>query len=121
MVSLTCLLPSAGPASSSASLLSKTLSLEPSCSPCGLQGGLDADNPQLLSSNMAPSAVEEGAELVECCGPVMDTGPAELPVTTVTPPTKIRPPLPGPKPQGTTSSVLFFDSFSSWSHNSCNL
>ncbi|XP_013885668.1 FYVE, RhoGEF and PH domain-containing protein 1 [Austrofundulus limnaeus] len=88
-----------GPASSSASLLSKTLSLEPSCSPCGLQGALDADSPQLLSSNMAPSSLEEGAELVECCGPVMDTGPVELPVTTVTPTTRSRPPLPGPKPQ----------------------
>ncbi|XP_037830350.1 FYVE, RhoGEF and PH domain-containing protein 1 [Kryptolebias marmoratus] len=88
-----------GPASSSASLLNKTLSLEPSCSPCGLQGMLDADVPQLPSSNMGPSSLEEGAELVECCGSAIDTGPLELSVTTVTPPTRSCPPLLGPKPQ----------------------
>uniref|UniRef100_A0A1A7WGW6 FYVE, RhoGEF and PH domain containing 1 n=2 Tax=Iconisemion striatum TaxID=60296 RepID=A0A1A7WGW6_9TELE len=88
-----------GPASSSSpSLLSKTLSLEPSCSSCGHQRVLDTDVPELSSSDLGPGSVEEGAEL-ECCGSVIDTGPPELPATTITPINKIRPLLPGPKPQ----------------------
>uniref|UniRef100_A0A1A8E3W9 FYVE, RhoGEF and PH domain containing 1 n=1 Tax=Nothobranchius kadleci TaxID=1051664 RepID=A0A1A8E3W9_NOTKA len=88
-----------GPASSSSpSLLSKTLSLEPSCSSCGHQQVLDTDAPELSSSDLGPSSAEEGAEL-ECCGSVIDTGPPELPATTITPINKIRPLLPGPKPQ----------------------
>ncbi|XP_037540534.1 FYVE, RhoGEF and PH domain-containing protein 1 [Nematolebias whitei] len=86
-----------GPTSSS--LLTKALSLESSCSPCGIQGGLEADVPQLLSSNKGPSFPEEGAELVECGGSVFDTSPLQLPVTTLTAPTRSRPPLLGPKPQ----------------------
>lgn len=93
----------------SSSLLSKALSLEPSCSPCGLQGGLEADVPQL------PSSLEEGAELVESGGSVFDTDP---PVTTVTAPTRSRPPLLGPKPQGTKPPSCFFTDASV---SSCNL
>ncbi|XP_037628585.1 FYVE, RhoGEF and PH domain-containing protein 1 isoform X2 [Sebastes umbrosus] len=102
-----------GPSSSSSpSLLTKSLSLEPSCSPCGHQGALDADAPQQLSSDPGPSSslsgpasLEGGTELTERRGSanglllVNDTGPPELPSTTVTPPSKSRPPLPGPKPQ----------------------
>lgn len=86
----------AGPASStSPTLLAKSLSLEPSCSPCGHQGALDADAPL-----QPDSGSEEGAEPAESGGSVNDTGPPELPVTTVTAPNRTRPPLPGPKPQG---------------------
>ncbi|XP_049437037.1 FYVE, RhoGEF and PH domain-containing protein 1 isoform X2 [Epinephelus fuscoguttatus] len=102
-----------GPSSSSSpSLLTKSLSLEPSCSPCGHQGALDADAPQQLSSDPGPSSsssgpasLEGGAELTERRGSanglllVNDTGPPELPAATVTPPSKSRAPLPGPKPQ----------------------
>ncbi|XP_043989844.1 FYVE, RhoGEF and PH domain-containing protein 1 isoform X1 [Gambusia affinis] len=86
-----------GPASStSPTLLAKSLSVEPSCSPCGHQGALDADAPQQPDSD--PGS-EEGAEPAESGGSVNDTGPPELPVTTVTAPNRTRPPLPGPKPQ----------------------
>ncbi|XP_070766327.1 FYVE, RhoGEF and PH domain-containing protein 1 [Enoplosus armatus] len=101
-----------GPSSSSPTLLTKSLSLEPSCSPCGHQGALDADTPQRLSSDPGPSSSSSGpaslgggAELTERCGSanglllVNDSGPPGLPVTTITPPSKSRPPLPGPKPQ----------------------
>ncbi|XP_039656413.1 LOW QUALITY PROTEIN: FYVE, RhoGEF and PH domain-containing protein 1, partial [Perca fluviatilis] len=100
-----------GPSSSSSpSLLTKSLSLEPSCS-CGTQGA-DGARPQQLSSDPGPSSslsgppsLEGGAELTERRGSanglllVNDTGPPELPATTITPPSKSRPPLPGPKPQ----------------------
>ncbi|XP_030266955.1 FYVE, RhoGEF and PH domain-containing protein 1-like, partial [Sparus aurata] len=101
-----------GPASSSSpSLLTKSLSLEPSCSPCGHQGAPDADAPQQMSSDPGPSSssgpasLEGGPELTACCGSanglllVNDTGPPELPAATVTTQSKSRPPLPGPKPQ----------------------
>uniref|UniRef100_UPI003AB0906D FYVE, RhoGEF and PH domain-containing protein 1 n=1 Tax=Centroberyx gerrardi TaxID=166262 RepID=UPI003AB0906D len=97
-----------GPSSSSSPrLLTKSLSLEPPCSPCGHQEALEADAPQRLSSDPGPScgpASPEGAELLELHGSadgllVNDTGPPELPATTITPPSKSRPPLPGPKPQ----------------------
>ncbi|XP_069033807.1 FYVE, RhoGEF and PH domain-containing protein 1 isoform X1 [Embiotoca jacksoni] len=101
-----------GPSSSSSpSLVTKSLSLEPSCSPCGHQETLDADAPQQPSSDpgprcstSGPASLEGGAEPAERRGSanglllVNDTGPPELPVTT-TPPSKSRPPLPGPKPQ----------------------
>ncbi|XP_017158701.1 FYVE, RhoGEF and PH domain-containing protein 1 isoform X2 [Poecilia reticulata] len=88
---------SRGPTSStSPTLLAKSLSLESSCSPCGHQGALDADAPLQPDSN--PGS-EEGAEQTESGGSVNDTGPPELPVTTVTAPNRTRPPLPGPKPQ----------------------
>ncbi|XP_015253510.1 PREDICTED: FYVE, RhoGEF and PH domain-containing protein 1 isoform X2 [Cyprinodon variegatus] len=88
-----------GPASStSPSLLAKGLSLEPSCSPCGHQGVLDGDTPQ-SDSEPGSGSLEEGAEPVDCCVSVNDTGPPELPATTVTAPNRVRPPLPGPKPQ----------------------
>ncbi|XP_038578561.1 FYVE, RhoGEF and PH domain-containing protein 1 isoform X2 [Micropterus salmoides] len=105
-------LSSRGPSSSSPTLLTKSLSLEPSCSPCGHQGALDADAPQQPSSDPGPSTSSSGpaslgggAELTESRGSdngqllVNDTGPPELPATTITPPSKSRPPLPGPKPQ----------------------
>ncbi|XP_029912653.1 FYVE, RhoGEF and PH domain-containing protein 1 [Myripristis murdjan] len=93
--------------SSSPRLLTKSLSLEPPCSPCGHQEALEADAPQQLSSDPGPSsgpASLEGAEPLERRGSagelqVNDTGPPELPATTITPPSKSRPPLPGPKPQ----------------------
>ncbi|XP_026188909.1 FYVE, RhoGEF and PH domain-containing protein 1 [Mastacembelus armatus] len=100
-----------GPSSSSSpSLLTKSLSLEPSCSPCSHQGEQDAEASQQESFNLGPSSsgpasLDGGAELTECCNSdnglllVTDTGPPELPATTVTPPTKTRPPPPGPKPQ----------------------
>ncbi|KAJ4934968.1 hypothetical protein JOQ06_007748 [Pogonophryne albipinna] len=102
-----------GPSSSSSpSLLAKGLSLETSCSPCGHQRALDADAPQQLSSDPGPSSfssdpasLERGAELTVRSGSanglllVNDTGPPELPATTITPTSKSRPPLPGPKPQ----------------------
>ncbi|XP_069383656.1 FYVE, RhoGEF and PH domain-containing protein 1 isoform X4 [Paralichthys olivaceus] len=107
------LLSHSGPSSSSSpSLLTKSLSLEPSCSPCGHQGALDADVPQQLSSDpgpgssfLGPASLDGGALLTERCGSaegllmVNNTGPPELPATTLTPPSKNRPPLPGPKPQ----------------------
>ncbi|XP_068588299.1 FYVE, RhoGEF and PH domain-containing protein 1 isoform X1 [Cebidichthys violaceus] len=95
-----------GPSSSSPSLLTQSVSLEPSCSPCGHQGAPDADAPQGSGSSSSGSAsLEGGAELTEHCGSsnrlplVNDSGPPELPATTITPPSKSRPPLPGPKPQ----------------------
>ncbi|KAM9343459.1 FYVE, RhoGEF and PH domain-containing protein 1 [Pholidichthys leucotaenia] len=102
-----------GPSSSSSpSLLMKSLSLEPSCSPCGHQGTLDTDTPDQPSSDPGPSSsssgpasLEGGPDLTERCASsdglllVNDRGPPELPATTVTPPSKSRPPLPGPKPQ----------------------
>ncbi|KAK5603314.1 FYVE, RhoGEF and PH domain-containing protein 1 [Crenichthys baileyi] len=91
---------SRGPASStSPSLLAKSLSLEPSCSPCGHQGVLDADAPLQSDSDPGPGSLEEGAEPLESCRSMNDTGPPELPATTVTAPNRIRPSLPGPKPQ----------------------
>ncbi|KAM7405365.1 hypothetical protein PAMP_012633 [Pampus punctatissimus] len=94
------------------SLLTKSLSLEPPCSPCSHQGALDADAPQQLSSDpgptsssSGPASLEGGAPLTERRGSanglllVNDTGPPELPAATITPPSKNRPPLPGPKPQ----------------------
>lgn len=105
--------PRTGPSSSSSpSLLAKGLSLETSCAPCGHQGALDADAPQQLSSDPGPSSfssdpasLERGAELTVRRGSanglllVNDRGPPELPATTITPTSKSRPPLPGPKPQ----------------------
>ncbi|KAG7220395.1 hypothetical protein INR49_018233 [Caranx melampygus] len=96
-----------GPSSSSPSLLTKSLSLEPSCSPCGHEGALDADTPQQPSSDPGTSfsSLEGGVGQTERRGSatglllVNDTGPPELPATTITPPSKSRPPLPGPKPQ----------------------
>ncbi|XP_041858807.1 FYVE, RhoGEF and PH domain-containing protein 1 isoform X2 [Melanotaenia boesemani] len=101
-----------GPSSSSSpSLLTRNVSLEPSCSPCGHQGAPDADTPQQLSSDSGPSSSfvgpifpEEEAELAEHSGPinellVNDTGPPDLLVATATPPSKSRTPLLGPKPQ----------------------
>ncbi|KAM3872291.1 FYVE, RhoGEF and PH domain-containing protein 1 [Diretmus argenteus] len=101
--------------SSSPRLLTKSLSLDPPCSPCGHQGALDANAPQRLSSDPGPSSGPsslDGVELLErhpldppgrCCSAsgllVNDTGPPELPTTTLTPQSKSRPPLPGPKPQ----------------------
>lgn len=114
---LTCL-PSGPSPSSSPSLLTKSLSLEPSCSPCSHQGALDADAPQQMSSDPGPSSssgpasLEGGPELTARCGSanglllVNDTGPPELPATTVTTQSKSRPPLPGPKPQGKTSFIF---------------
>ncbi|XP_070696170.1 FYVE, RhoGEF and PH domain-containing protein 1 [Pempheris klunzingeri] len=94
---------STGPSSSSSpSLLTKSLSLEPSCSPCGLQGAPDGDAPQQPSSSSGPASLEGGAERRGSAnGPplVNDTGPPELPATTITTTSKSRPPLPGPKPQ----------------------
>nr|XP_046253499.1 FYVE, RhoGEF and PH domain-containing protein 1 isoform X2 [Scatophagus argus] len=101
-----------GPSSSSSpSLLTKSLSLEPSCSPCGHHGALDSDAPQQPSSDPGPSScssgpisLEGGPMLTERRGSanglllVNDMGPPESPATTMTPPSK-RPPLPGPKPQ----------------------
>ncbi|XP_034027729.1 FYVE, RhoGEF and PH domain-containing protein 1 [Thalassophryne amazonica] len=100
-----------GPASSSSpSLLTKSLSLDPTCSPCDHQGALDADVPQQPSSDpgpssSGPSSLDGGLETSgHHSSPhelllVNETGPPELPATTVTPPSKSRPPLPGPKPQ----------------------
>ncbi|XP_029011884.1 FYVE, RhoGEF and PH domain-containing protein 1 isoform X2 [Betta splendens] len=99
-----------GSSSSSPSLLAKGLSLEPSCSPCS-HG--EADTPQQLNSDLepissssGPASREEGApltRLIEDCGSanelVNDTGPLELPANTVTPLSRSRAPLPGPKPQ----------------------
>ncbi len=107
--------PFPGPSSSSSpSLMTKSLSLEPPCSPCGHQEALDADGPQQLSSDPGPSSSSSGpASLEGGVGlterrrsangllQVNDTGPPELPATSITPPSKSRPPLPGPKPQGT--------------------
>ncbi|XP_047444772.1 FYVE, RhoGEF and PH domain-containing protein 1 [Mugil cephalus] len=90
-----------GPSSSSSpSLLTKSLSLEPSCSPCG-HGTLDPDAPLEgpSTSSSGPASLEGGAEPADGLVLVNDTGPPELPATTVTPPRKSRPPLPGPKPQ----------------------
>ncbi|XP_019110207.1 FYVE, RhoGEF and PH domain-containing protein 1 isoform X3 [Larimichthys crocea] len=87
-------------APSSPSCLTKSLSLEPPCSPCSHQGALEADAPQQSSSDPGPSSSPSGpASLTELRSSanglllVNDTGP------TVTPPSKSRPPLPGPKPQ----------------------
>ncbi|XP_029362850.1 FYVE, RhoGEF and PH domain-containing protein 1 [Echeneis naucrates] len=90
-----------GPSSSSPSLLTKSLSLEPSCSPCGHQAPLDVDAPQQLSSDPGPSSSSSGPPSLEGGAVLMvnDTGPPELPPTMMTPPSKSRPPLPGPKPQ----------------------
>ncbi|XP_051282643.1 FYVE, RhoGEF and PH domain-containing protein 1 isoform X2 [Dicentrarchus labrax] len=100
---------SRGPSStSSPSLLTKSLSLEPSCSPCGHQEALDDDSPQQPSSDPGPSSSSSGPAFPEGGEErterqelplVIDTGPPELPATTFTPPGKSRPPLPGPKPQ----------------------
>ncbi|XP_075996781.1 FYVE, RhoGEF and PH domain-containing protein 1 [Genypterus blacodes] len=98
-----------GPSSSSSpSLQTKSLSLEPPCSPCSHQGALmDADIPEQLGSDPCPSSLEEGAghfephplETQERRCSVNETGPPELPAATIMPPSKSRPPLPGPKPQ----------------------
>ncbi|KAK2850940.1 hypothetical protein Q5P01_007216 [Channa striata] len=103
-----------GPSSSSSpSLLTKGLSLEPSCSPCGHQGALEADVAQQSSSDPGissvppgPTSLGEGAEPAEPTGhhasgnvSVNDTGPPALPATTITPQSTNRPLLPGPKPQ----------------------
>ncbi|XP_021167384.2 FYVE, RhoGEF and PH domain-containing protein 1 isoform X1 [Fundulus heteroclitus] len=91
---------SRGPASStSPSLLAKSLSLEPSCSPCGHQAVLDADAPLQSDPDPGPGSVEEGGEPAESRGSVNDTGPPELPATTAAATNRIRPPVPGPKPQ----------------------
>ncbi|XP_060929969.1 FYVE, RhoGEF and PH domain-containing protein 1 [Limanda limanda] len=89
------------PSSSSPSLLTKGLSLEPSCSPCGHQGALDADVPEQLSSDSGPGSSSLGPASLDGCGPLLvnDTGPPELPAATLAPPIRTRPPLPGPKPQ----------------------
>lgn len=84
------ILPSPPGPSSSPSLLTKGLSLEPSCSPCGHLRPLDAEP---LGAGSA-SSLAEGAE------PVNDTGPPELLATTTTPQRKSRLLPPGPKPQG---------------------
>ncbi|XP_035501093.1 FYVE, RhoGEF and PH domain-containing protein 1 isoform X3 [Scophthalmus maximus] len=95
-----------GPSSSSSpSLLTKSLSLEPSCSPCGHQGALDADAPQQPSSDPGPVSLEGGPLLTGRRGSanglllVNDTGPPELPATTIIPPSKSRPLPQGHKPQ----------------------
>ncbi|XP_035501091.2 FYVE, RhoGEF and PH domain-containing protein 1 isoform X1 [Scophthalmus maximus] len=97
---------SRGPSSSSSpSLLTKSLSLEPSCSPCGHQGALDADAPQQPSSDPGPVSLEGGPLLTGRRGSanglllVNDTGPPELPATTIIPPSKSRPLPQGHKPQ----------------------
>ncbi|KAM4562141.1 FYVE, RhoGEF and PH domain-containing protein 1 isoform 2-T4 [Odontesthes bonariensis] len=103
---------SRGPSSSSSpSLLTKSLSLDPSCSPCVHHVALDADAPQQPSSDPGPSSsfsgaasLEEEAEPAERGGSVNellvnDTGPPALPPAVVTPASRSRPPLPGPKPQ----------------------
>ncbi|XP_061591699.1 FYVE, RhoGEF and PH domain-containing protein 1 isoform X2 [Cololabis saira] len=95
-----------GPSSSSSSsVLTKSLPLEPSCSPCGHQVAPDGDVPEQSGSDpgpgspfSGPASLKEGAGLTEHCSSVNDTGPPELPVTLVTPPCRSRPPLLGPKP-----------------------
>nr|XP_020469471.1 FYVE, RhoGEF and PH domain-containing protein 1 isoform X2 [Monopterus albus] len=102
-----------GPSSSSSpSLLTKSLALEPSCSPCGHHGAVDIDASQQMSSgpgskssSSGPASLEGEAGLAEHResnnGLLLanDTGPPELPATTITQLHKNRPPLPGPKPQ----------------------
>ncbi|KAM6925283.1 FYVE, RhoGEF and PH domain-containing protein 1 [Xenentodon cancila] len=96
-----------GPSSSSSSsVLTKSLSLEPSCSPCTHQVAPDGDDPLQSSSDPGPSSsfsgpasLKEGAGLTEHCSSVNDKGPPALPVAMVTPPCRSRPPLLGPKPQ----------------------
>ncbi|XP_056897302.1 FYVE, RhoGEF and PH domain-containing protein 1 isoform X2 [Takifugu flavidus] len=90
-----------GPSSSSSSspsLLAKSLSLEPPCSPCVHQEVLETDEQQQPGSEPGPSSSPGPASLEGRCGPGSDTGPPELPAATTTPPSR-RPPLPGPKPQ----------------------
>ncbi|XP_033825876.1 FYVE, RhoGEF and PH domain-containing protein 1 isoform X2 [Periophthalmus magnuspinnatus] len=92
-----------GPSSSSPSAL-KPGPLDPSsCSPCGLQGPLDASD--TAASCSGPPSLDEGAGYVDQgIGPVEggllvnDTGPPELPGDALTPSTRKRLPL-GPKPQ----------------------
>lgn len=78
----------------------KNVSLDPSCSPCGLQGpleesGASCSDPASLDGGVEPA---DGGTLV-----VNDTGPPELPGGALTPSTRKRLP-PGPKPQSRTYS-----------------
>ncbi|CAN9515229.1 unnamed protein product [Ophioblennius macclurei] len=90
-----------GPSSSSSpSLLTKSVSLEPSCSPCGHLVAPDANylqqsasDPGPASSSSGPASLEGEADLAERLLLAKEGGP------TVTPPGRSRPPLPGPKPQ----------------------
>uniref|UniRef100_A0AAV2LXY9 Uncharacterized protein n=1 Tax=Knipowitschia caucasica TaxID=637954 RepID=A0AAV2LXY9_KNICA len=90
-----------GPSSSSPSAL-KPGPLDPtSCSPCGLQGPLDASD--TAASCSGPASMDEGAGQMdegsaECGLSVNDTGPPELPGGALTPSARKRLPL-GPKPQ----------------------
>ncbi|XP_028307946.1 FYVE, RhoGEF and PH domain-containing protein 1 isoform X1 [Gouania willdenowi] len=79
-----------GPASSGHPLLSSTL--DSSCSPCGHLTAVDDAG----AAPGSPTSLQEGAEPMERCE---DNGPPELLVTTVTPRSRSRPSLPGPKPQ----------------------
>ncbi|XP_068196024.1 FYVE, RhoGEF and PH domain-containing protein 1 [Antennarius striatus] len=93
-------------ASSSPSLIAKSLSLEPSCSTCGHQDALDDDGPQQLCSDPEPGSCSSGPasleELTEHPGSanrlllVNETGPPELPVKRAPPP-GLKPQVP-PKP-----------------------
>lgn len=111
--------PPSGPASSSSSspsLLAKSLTLEPPCSPCVHQEMLETDDSQPGASSSSSSP--PGAELAGRCGsgreefPVNDTGPPELPTAAATPPSR-RPPLPGPKPQSKRLNQVRLSSFPS--------
>ncbi|KAG7521356.1 FYVE, and PH domain-containing 1 isoform X1 [Solea senegalensis] len=93
---------SRGPSSSSSpSLLTKSLPLEPSCSPCGHQVALDADTPQqptsdlgLVSSPSDPTSLERGAPGMKQQSSASEPRPSDL-----TPLSRSRAPPPGPKPQ----------------------
>ncbi|KAM9786300.1 FYVE, RhoGEF and PH domain-containing protein 1 [Neosynchiropus ocellatus] len=89
---------SRGPASSSPSLLAKTLALDPSCSPCSHQRELDADSPQELICDQGPAplvsgpvSLKPGAVVTECRSLPADECGASL--------TQTRTPVLGPKPQ----------------------
>ncbi|XP_058497940.1 FYVE, RhoGEF and PH domain-containing protein 1 isoform X1 [Solea solea] len=93
---------SRGPSSSSSpSLLTKSLPLEPSCSPCGHLVALDADTPQqptsdqgLVSSPSGPTSLERGALGMKQQSSASEPRPSDL-----TPLSRSRAPPPGPKPQ----------------------
>ncbi|XP_056130132.1 FYVE, RhoGEF and PH domain-containing protein 1 [Lampris incognitus] len=103
-----------GPSSCSPSLLTKSLSAEPSCSPCSHQGVLDAELTQTLSTDPGPQSGLGPLDAVEvlephplgppgrCCftNTVNEGGPSEPEGgTAAPPPSRSRPPVTGPKPQ----------------------
>lgn len=107
--------PPSGPASSSSSsspsLLAKSLTLEPPCSPCVHQEMLETDDSQPGASSSSSSSPPGRCGSGHGEFPVNDTGPPELPAA-ATPPSR-RPPLPGPKPQSKRPIHVRLSSFPS--------